>query len=133
MEMTFNMPQGRNEKLPKLSEAEGEIMEIMWKNRQPLTSTYVMEQLTSRTWALSTVMTALAKLCEKGFVYCDRTTRTNYYSALISEQDYRAGQSREFLKTMHQNSIANMVTALSNSGEISDSEIEQLREILNRR
>ena len=120
------------EKFSKLSEAEGEIMNIIWGARQPLTSTYVLEHLTSRTWALSTVMTALAKLCEKGFVYCDRSTRTNFYSAVVSEEEYRGRESREFLKKMHQSSIANMVTALHNSGEISEDEIEKLRQILDR-
>jgi predicted transcriptional regulator len=119
-------------KLPKLSDAEMEIMDIIWKGGQPLTSTYIMDHLTSRTWALSTVMTALARLCEKGFVHCDRSTRTNYYTAVISEDQYRERESREFLKKMHGNSIASMVTALSNSGSISDDEIAELRKILDK-
>jgi len=125
------MPHDTNEKLPRLSEAEVEIMSIMWKNRWPLTSTFIMEHLTSRTWALSTVMTALAKLCEKGFVFCDRSTRTNFYTAIISEEEYRSRESMEFLRTMHQSSISKMVTALNSTGEITEDEIEKLREILN--
>jgi predicted transcriptional regulator len=124
---------GNSEKFPRLSEAEGEIMAIIWGVNQPLTSTFILERLTSRTWALSTVMTALARLCEKGFVYCDRTTRTNFYTAVVSEEEYRGRESREFLKKMHQNSIASMVTALHNSGEITEDEIEKLRQILDRR
>ena len=119
--------------LPKLSEAESEIMTIIWAQSQPLTSTYILEHLTSRTWALSTVMTALARLCEKGYIYCDRSTRTNFYAAVISDEEYRDKESRDFLQKMHKNSIASMVSALNNSGSISDQEIEKLREILNKK
>lgn len=121
---------GYNDSFPKLSGAESEIMDIIWGETQPLTSTYILEHLTSRTWALSTVMSALAKLCEKGFIFCDRSTRTNYYTAIVSGEEYRERESREFLKKMHRNSISSMVTALNNSGAISEDEIEKLRQIL---
>jgi predicted transcriptional regulator len=117
-------------KRQRLGEAESEIMGIIWSQGEPLTSTYIHEHLTGRTWALSTVMTALARLCEKGFVLCDRSTRTNLYSALLSEDSYREQESREFLERMHGSSIASMVTALGNSGDISPDDIEELRRIL---
>ena len=124
------MAKKKKDVLARLSEAESEIMEIVWGEGQPLTSTFILEHLTSRTWALSTVMTALARLCEKGYLQCDRSTRTNLYSALISNEEYLEQESSEFLRKMHQNSIASMVTALNNSGAISEDEIAKLREIL---
>lgn len=119
-------------KNPKLSEAESEIMEIIWSANDPLTSNYILLHLTGRNWALSTVMTALGRLCEKGFVNCDRSTRTNYYSALISQDEYKERESREFLKKMHGNSIASLLTALNNSGSITQEDVQELRKILNR-
>ena len=126
------MAKKKTETLVRLSEAESEIMSIIWGQNEPLTSTYILEHLTSRTWALSTVMTALARLCEKGYIICDRSTRTNYYSAIITHQDYQEKESRDFLKKIHKNSISSMVAALNNSGSISEAEIEKLREILKR-
>ncbi|MCL2136113.1 MAG: BlaI/MecI/CopY family transcriptional regulator [Coriobacteriia bacterium] len=124
------MPKKKNKSFPKLSEAEFEIMKIVWNESSALTSSYILDHLTSRTWALSTVMTALGRLCEKGFLTCDRSTRTNYYSALVSNTEYLEKESRDFLDKMHQSSIANMVTALNNSGSISDEELAELRRIL---
>ncbi|MCL1853588.1 MAG: BlaI/MecI/CopY family transcriptional regulator [Peptococcaceae bacterium] len=120
----------KKQKTLKLSEAEKEIMTIIWREEHPLTSNFILEHITSRTLALSTVMTVLARLCEKGFVHCDRTTRTNYYTALISKEDYRGEVSREFLETMHDNSIASMVTALNRKGAITEEDIRELRRIL---
>jgi predicted transcriptional regulator len=120
-------------KEPKLSEAEMEIMTIIWEGGEPLTSTFILDHLTGRTWALSTVMTALARLCEKGFVYCDRSTRTNYYTATLTQQEYRDRESRKFLEKMHGNSITSLVTALNNSGAVSEEDLNELRKILDQR
>ena len=122
----------QRESLPKLSEAEQEIMSILWRAEEPLTSTFILEKLTTRTWALSTVMSQLARLSEKGYINCDRSTRTNYYSAAISNEEYLERESREFLQKMHSNSIANMVAALNRNGSLSEEEIEQLRAILDK-
>lgn len=119
-------------KNPKLSEAEQEIMAIIWGEDHSLTSNFIMDHLTGRTWALSTVMTALARLCRKGFVHCDRTTRTNYYTAALTREEYRERESREFLEKMHDNSVAGMIAALDNSGAISDEDAAELRRILDR-
>ncbi|MCL1852185.1 MAG: BlaI/MecI/CopY family transcriptional regulator [Peptococcaceae bacterium] len=92
------MPKNQN---PKLGETEQEIMAIIWAEERPLTSNYIMDHLTGRTWALSTVMSVLARLCQKGFVLCDRATRTNYYTAALSREEYLGRESREFLEKMH--------------------------------
>ena len=50
-----------------LGEAELEIMQILWSARQPQTAREILAQLRGkRPWALSTLMTALARLGEKG-------------------------------------------------------------------
>ena len=65
----------------RLGEAELEIMQILWSAQAPLTARQILQQLGDhRTWALSTLMTALSRLGEKGFVRCDRSTRTNLYT-----------------------------------------------------
>ena len=114
----------------KLSEAEQEIMMIIWEEGRPLTSNFILDHITSRTLALSTVMTVLARLCEKGFVCCDRTTRINYYSAAVGQEEYLEEASHEFLKRMHNNSIASMITALNRKGAISEDDIGELRRML---
>ena len=122
----------KDRKNPSLSKAEWGIMTIIWEAERPLTATNVMENLVGRAWGLSTVMTVLARLCKKGFVHCDRSTGSNYYSALISGEEYRKQEGREFLDRAFGNSIANMVTALTSSGAVSEDDISELRRILER-
>jgi BlaI family penicillinase repressor len=110
----------------RLGDAELEIMKIIWRAPGPVTSTGVLAQFSERGWKLSTLMTTLARLCEKGFIYCDRSTRTNYYTALISEDDYKTAESRLFLKKLYGGSLRGFVAELCELRAINDDELEDL-------
>ena len=120
-----------NDKIKRLGDAELEIMLVIWDTSEPVTSNYILERLHSRkNWALSTLMTTLARLADKGFVHCDRSTRTNYYSALISAQDYKAKESRSFLERLYGNSLQNLVTSLYDSNAIDNDDLSNLRKLI---
>ena len=77
--------------------------------------------------ATSTLMTSLTRLADKGFISCDRSTGRNLYTSIISEKEYKTGASKHFLEKLYNNSIQNMITALYDSKEIKNSDIEELR------
>lgn len=119
--------------LKKLGEAELEIMQVIWDSKNPVTSNYILKELQGRRkWQLSTLMTSLARLSDKGFVNCDRSTGSNLYSSVISENEYKAGASRHFLEKLYNNSIQNMVATLYSNKAIKDSDIEELRNFLDK-
>ena len=76
-------------------------------------------------------MTFLARMADKGYVSCDRSTRTNYYSALVSEKEYQVQESRTLLEKLYDNSATKMIAQLCNTNTISQKEIIELREYLN--
>lgn len=77
--------------MKKLSDTEFEIMQILWSCDEALTSNQILEMFKERrNWKLASVMTLLSRMTEKGFVNCDRSTRTNYYEPIISEREYKA-------------------------------------------
>lgn len=115
-------------KLKRLGDAELEIMLVIWRTGVPVTASTILEKLRGRrNWALSSLMTALSRLCEKGFVHCDRSTRTNLYSAVISERAYKEQEGRSFLKKLYGNSLQNFVMTLYDANAISEREIDELR------
>ena len=115
----------------KLGEAELEIMQVIWNNEDSVTSNFILKELqSSRKWKLSTLMTSLTRLSDKGFVACDRSTGSNLYTSIISENDYRAGASRHFLEKLYHNSIQNMVATLYHSKAIEESDLKELRDFL---
>ena len=115
----------------KLGEAELEIMQVIWNNDTPVTSNFIMKELQGRRkWQLSTLMTSLSRLSDKGFVNCDRSMGCNMYTAVIAEKEYKAGASKHFLEKLYNNSIRNMVAALYDSKAIENSDVEELRKFL---
>lgn len=115
----------------KLGEAELEIMQVIWKEETPVTSNYILKELKEqRKWQLSTLMTSLTRLSNKGFVSCDRSTGSNLYTSLISENEYKAGASRHFLEKLYNNSIQNMIATLYSDKAIKNSDVAELRRFL---
>lgn len=117
--------------LKKLGEAELEIMQVIWDSKGPVTSNYILKELQGRRkWQLSTLMTSLSRLADKGFVSCDRSSGSNLYMPVVPENVYKTGASRHFLEKLYNNSLQNMVATLYNNKAIKNSDVEELRNFL---
>lgn len=117
--------------MKRLSEAEFEIMQVLWEHNAPMTSNQLLSEMgDNRNWKLASLMTVLARMAEKGAVYCDRTTRTNYYSALVSEEEYKLSEGTSFLEKLFHRSAKEFVAALYQGRKMSAKDIHELREYL---
>lgn len=117
----------------KLGEAELQIMRILWESDKPVTSNDILTALHDRRqWQLSTLMTSLKRLSDKGFVHCDRSTRNNLYSAIVSENEYKTAASKHFLSQLYNDSLRSMIATLYGSKAIKHSDIIELRNFLDK-
>ena len=117
--------------MKKLSDAELEIMRVLWSHNTPLTSNEILNEIgTSRSWKLASLMTVLARMAEKEAVYCDRSTRTNYYTALVTEEEYKLAESETFLERLYDKSAKNLIACLYQGKKMSKENIKELREYL---
>lgn len=117
--------------MKKLGDAELEIMLVLWEVKEPVTSSYILDRVKeTRTWKLPTLMTILARLAEKGFVHCDRSTRTNYYTAIIGEKEYKEQESHSFLEKLYGNSLQNLVATLYNGKVVSKDDLKELKKMI---
>lgn len=117
--------------MKKLSEAEFEIMQVLWKHDAPMTSNQLLDEMgDKRNWKLASLMTTLARMAAKGAVYCDRSTRTNFYKALVSEQEYKLAEGSSVLETLFNKSAKDFVASLYQGKQMSPKDIRELREYL---
>ena len=117
--------------MKKLSEAEFEIMQVLWRHDAPMTSNQLLDEVgENRNWKLASLMTVLARMAEKGAVHCDRTTRTNYYTALVSEEEYKLAEGTSFLDKLFHKSARDFIAALYQGKQMSSKDIRELREYL---
>ena len=115
----------------KLGDAELDIMKAIWQSDKPLTANEILAVIQGhRKWPLSTLMTSLNRLAEKGFVSCDRTFRYNLYSALVNENDYKAQEGQAFLTKLYGNSVSGFVSNLYDNRAIDEKDLDGLRKFL---
>ena len=119
--------------LPHISDAELELMLLLWKNRdsdgyQPVSTTEIMERL-GNGWSVSTVFTLLSRLVKKGAAACRKEGRVNWYTALIREEDYRERETRRLLERLYAGSLKEMVASLCDE-EVTPGELEELAALL---
>ena len=120
-----------NKQIKTLGEAEFQIMQVIWLTKEPVSSNYILNELQEkRKWQLSTLMTSLNRLVDKGFLICDRSTGKNLYSAIISENDYKAKESKNFLEKLYNNSIQNLITTLYTNKMMKNVDVDELRKFL---
>ncbi|WMJ88632.1 BlaI/MecI/CopY family transcriptional regulator [Anaerocolumna sp. MB42-C2] len=114
--------------LKRLPDSELEIMMIIWEAKEPVTSAFVSEKLKyKKEWKITSVLTFLSRLVDKGFLSSTREGKVNIYFPLIGEQEYLVSESKSILEKLYGNSLTNFVTALYKSKTISEEDITELR------
>jgi predicted transcriptional regulator len=118
-------------RIKRLPDSELEIMMILWGADGTVTSAYVCEQLKDKQeWKVTSVLTFLARLVEKGFVSSTRQGKANIYTAVISEQEYLESESKSFLEKLYGNSLTTLVSALYKSNAINDDDLAELQQFI---
>lgn len=118
--------------MKKLSDSELDIMKILWSGNHAMTSNEILDEMKlHRDWKLASLMAVLARMSEKGYVYCDRSTRTNYYSAVVGEEEYKVEEGEWFLGRLFNNSATNLIASLYHGKKFSDREINELKAYIN--
>lgn len=113
-----------------LSEAQREIMEIIW-DRDEVSAFEVREVLlTRRPIARETVRTLLTRMEEKGWVKHRVIGRTHFYSAAIPRDVNLGRRVTELVDTLCGGSAEQLVTALLDHHELSDAEADRIQKLI---
>lgn len=118
-----------NEKNISISEAEWQVMKVLWK-QAPQTLGQIIEKLNDTDWSNTTIQTYLARLVKKRALSTERQGKGYLYSPNVTEQECQLTESRSFLNKVFGGSVSGMVTNFIKSGDLSQNEINQLKKIL---
>lgn len=114
---------------PKISEAEFEVMKVLWK-RSPLTASEIIEALKDDTdWSPKTIHTLIGRLAEKGAVEVRRQT-PHQFTPLIAEDAYKGEEARSFLQRMYDGSLQMLVASFIREQKLTPEEIDEIKKIL---
>lgn len=119
-------------KPPRISEAEWEVMKVLWK-KSPLTANDVVRALSTKTrWKRETIRTLVNRLVQKKAVGFEKDGRQYQYYPLVTQQQCVREETKTFLKRFHGGSIEPMLTHFVQQESLSPERIARLREILDR-
>ena len=111
----------------KISDSELEVMKVLWEAENALPLAAIRERLQrTRCWEATTIKTLLSRLVSKSAVWQEKR-EVYYYSPAISEREYNDWATENLISKLYNGSAKNLVAALVNSKELSESDIAELR------
>lgn len=110
----------------KLGAVESKFADIIWENAPMTTKQLVALCEEALKWKRTTTYTVLKKLCQKGFFAMENSVVTT----LVSKEEYSSYQSEKFVRETFQGSLPALVLAFSSRNKLSDSEIDELRRVI---
>ena len=117
-------------RLPQISEAEFEVMKIVWQYA-PVSTNEITDRLMKTTsWGAKTIQTLIKRLTNKGALTYEKQGRVYVYTPLVKENEYISQQSNSFLRRFYDGDITAMLSAYIKNDRLSAEEIGTLRSIL---
>ena len=114
----------------RLPDAELEVMQALWACNMPAARSDIEEVLfKTHPMAMTTLLTLLTRLSDKGFISIEKNGRKSYYSPMVTREDYLASQSRSFFEKLCGGSLSVFANALCDSG-LTKEELAELRVLL---
>lgn len=114
----------------KITAAESQIMDVLWRLGRPLAVEDVREALTEETWTDATIRTLLNRLVGKKAVVAAKDGRRFLYRPLVARGDYVHAQSKSLIDRLFDGQIEPFVAHFSQREDLSSEEIARLRTLI---
>ena len=119
--------------LPQISEAEFEVMKIVWKYAPISTNDITDRLLRTTSWSPKTIQTLIKRLVTKGALTYEKQGRVFVYTPLVKENEYIDQKSTSFLKRYYDGDITAMLSSYIENDRLSETDIDHLRSLLSRK
>jgi len=119
--------------LPNISDAEWEVMRVVW-GRSPISANDVVERVSRRkAWGPATIKTMLNRLVKKGALTFEQEGKRYLYRPKVSQDQCVRSESRSFIQRVFNGAVAPMLNHFVQTQRLSKDEIAELRRILDRK
>lgn len=118
------------EQFPQISEAEYEIMKILWADYPLSTNEICAAAQKTHPWSSKTVHTLLSRLTTKHVIAYEQRGRMYHYYPLISQKKYLSQENHHFLDRFYNGKVAPMLSSLLDNTELTDDDLQDLYDII---
>lgn len=120
-----------NNSVPQISEAEIEVMKVLWEKDASTAKEIIAEIEKTNDWKPKTIQTLLSRLVAKGAVRTEKKdAKSFFYSAAVKKEDYQSYANRSFIKKLYDGSLNLMLASFIKDAQLSKADIEELKNIL---
>lgn len=118
---------------PRISEAEWEVMKVIW-SKGSCTANEVVEVLEdNRNWNPKTVKTLINRLLNKEVIGFEQLGKRYKYYPVLREDECVRLESKTFLQRIYNGSLKAMLLNFIEDNPLSKEEIDELKSILDER
>lgn len=122
--------------LPQISDAEWNVMNVVWENEK-CTANEIVDILSTKTmWKPKTIKTMINRLVKKGALSYEidsENKKTYRYFSNVSESECVKDASNSFIKRVFKGSLNAMMANFVEEGELTEDEIQELKDILDKK
>jgi BlaI family penicillinase repressor len=117
-------------KIPHISDAEWEVMKVIWPN-PPCSSAQVVSALaSSKAWSVGTIKTLLNRLHSKGALRFEKVGKSYLYYPAVAEDRLRAAETESFVDRVFDGAFSPMLAHFARSRKLSEEDLVELERIL---
>ncbi|MCB7063741.1 BlaI/MecI/CopY family transcriptional regulator [Enterocloster citroniae] len=115
--------------MQQISNCELELMKIIWGSKGKALYADLVKALVEKgtPWTKNTIITLCSRLVDKGFLKTNKIGRRNEYTSVISEAEYQATQTQDFLEKIYEGDAKGLVATLLQKDLLSCEEYEDLK------
>jgi len=115
----------------RITEAELDVMEILWAAGRPLTSAEIAFAIgAQRAWSLATVKTMLSRLAAKGAITHREDGRRFLYSPTFDRESYVSRESRRLVDRLFGGRLSPLMAQLAEEDALGDEDIAEIEKLL---
>ena len=112
-----------------IGDAELEIMKVIWRAKEPITSLDIGKAVENKDWKKTTIATFLARLVEKGALAAEKQGKLYYYTPLITEKEYKRSQTKKLISSLYDGSVRDFAVSFFKEQKLSEEDIKELKAI----
>ncbi|OBZ13253.1 MULTISPECIES: BlaI/MecI/CopY family transcriptional regulator [Bacillales] len=118
-------------KLPQITDAEWEVMKILWAKEECPSSEIVKQLTETMDWSPKTIRTLLNRLVQKEAVGInkDESRRAQMFYPLVSENEYLQSETKTFLQKLYGGAIKPMLANFLQEKKLTEQEINELKQL----
>lgn len=117
-------------RLPKISEAEWQVMRILWQSGPRMTNEIVDELISRTDWKRETIRTLINRLVQKKALSFEKSGRQYLYTPRVTEAECVRSKTKTFLDHFHGSPVEPMLAALVEHEQLTPAQIKRLKQIL---